>query len=60
MKIQHEGKTYEVEQDQTCDECGKSFYIMIFDLSLDAGNDLAGYTDCPHCQNEQVIYLLDV
>lgn len=57
MKIKHEGKQYEVEQDQTCQECGMSFYVMEFDISLDAGNDQAGYSDCPHCQNEQSIYL---
>ena len=60
MKVQHEGKTYEVDQERVCDECGQAFYILIFELSLDAGNDFAGYTDCPHCQNEQVVHLHEV
>lgn len=60
MRIEHEGKHFIVNQDRECDECGMSFYILIFDLSLDAGNDIAGYTDCPHCQNEHVVHLDEV
>ena len=60
MRIEHEGKTYEVEQERTCDECGKSFYILIFDLSLEAGNDQAGFSECIHCGCEHVVYLHEV
>ena len=57
MTITHEDKQYTIYQDRVCDECGMSFYVLEFDVSLDAGNDQAGYTDCPHCQNEQIVHL---
>ncbi len=60
MKIQHEGKQYEVEQDRKCADCGKEFYILIFDLRVEASNDQAGFSTCPHCQNEQIVPLTDI
>lgn len=60
MKVNHEGKEYEVKQDRTCDECGKSFYIMSFDLSLEKGNDTTGFSTCLHCGCEHVVYLHEV
>ncbi len=57
VQIEHnDGTKLAAYETQTCVECEQTYELYNLYVSYDQGYYEAAYVECPHCENETVIY----